>query len=148
MAEKRTFDLGAIYERVVWVVVDVIAALLLLALVWQVGYLAYSMFGAIRSAASDAFKTITVEALSVFVFVELFMTFLQYIREHEVSVNRIADASIALVLREIWIVVYTGHAEWQTIVALGFLVLAIAGVRTLAVVYPKRMRVEEATERT
>jgi len=58
----------------------------------------------------------------------------------------LVDASLAFVLREMWVGMYSGNADWRMLLALSVLILALGAVRTLAVVYSPRKRAADLAE--
>lgn len=121
--------------HVVAIVVDVLILIVLAALVFAVWELAVTVFEAVTSGSGGAFKYITTEVLTVFIFIEIFHSLVEYLRHHRVRVTHLLDASLAFVLREVWVALYSGHAEWGLVIAMSVLVLALGIVRTLAVVF-------------
>jgi len=126
--------------------VDVLVLLLLIVLVWVVFGVAKDVVGAITSRSVDAFKNLSVEILTVFIFIELFHSLSEYMRYQRIRVTTLVDASLAFVLREVWIRLYAGEAGWQQLLALGGMVLALGAVRTLAVVFSPSERKADAAE--
>ena len=121
--------------HVISIVIDVLVLLVLAALVRSVAGLAMNVFSLMTLADADAFKTVTTQILTVFIFIEIFHSLIDYIEFQRVRVTHLADASLAFVLREIWVSLYAGTGGWAHIIALAVLVIALAAVRTLAVVY-------------
>jgi uncharacterized membrane protein (DUF373 family) len=128
------------------VLVDVLVVLLLVVLVWVVFGVGRDVFVAITSRSVDAFKHLSVEILTVFVFIELFHSLSEYVRYRRIRVTTLLDASLAFVLREVWIRMYGGEADWLMLLALGGVILTLGVVRTLAVVYSPSERAADAAE--
>ena len=128
------------------VVVDVLVVFVLVALVWVVFGVGRDVIAAIATRSVDDFKNLSVEILSVFVFIELFHSLSEYMRYQRIRVTTLVDASLAFVLREVWIAMYGGDVDWQRLLALAALILALGGVRTLAVVFSPSERKAEAAE--
>jgi uncharacterized membrane protein (DUF373 family) len=122
-------------EHVISIVIDVLIMLVLVALVRSVVGLTADVWRLIALTESDAFKTVTTQILTVFVFIEIFHSLIDYLEHRRVRVTHLADASLAFTLREIWVALYAGDGGWTRIAALALLVMALAGVRTLAVVF-------------
>jgi uncharacterized membrane protein (DUF373 family) len=121
--------------HVVSIVIDVLVMLVLVALVRAVVGLTLEMWHVVSGAEADGFKTVTTQMLTVFVFIEIFHSLMDYIEHQRVRVTHLADASLAFVLREVWVALYSGVSGWQWIAALAVLVVALGAVRTLAVVF-------------
>jgi uncharacterized membrane protein (DUF373 family) len=128
------------------VVVDVLVVFVLVALVWVVFGVGRDVIVAIATRSVDDFKNLSVEILSVFVFIELFHSLSEYMRYQRIRVTTLVDASLAFVLREVWIGMYGGDVDWQRLLALAALILALGGVRTLAVVFSPSERKADAAD--
>ena len=124
-----------IQRVVVDVLIDVLVLLVLVALVWAVFGVARDVWHAVTRSSVDAFKSLSVEILTVFVFIELFHSLTEYSRYHRIRVTTLIDASLAFVLREAWIGMYSGDSDWRRLLALALLIVALGGVRTLAIVF-------------
>jgi uncharacterized membrane protein (DUF373 family) len=131
---------------VVGLLVDVLVVLLLVVLVWVVFGVGRDIVVAIATRSVDAFRTLSVEILTVFIFIELFHSLVEYARYQRIRVTTLVDASLAFVLRDLWIRLYAGETSWQVLLALAVIVIALGGVRTLAVVYSPSERRAEAAE--
>ena len=128
------------------VVVDVLVVFVLVALVWVVFGVGRDVIVAIATRSVDDFKNLSVEILSVFVFIELFHSLSEYMRYQRIRVTTLVDASLAFVLREVWIGMYGGDVDWQRLLALAALILALGGVRTLAIVFSPSERKADAAD--
>lgn len=114
-------------------VIDVLILLVLAALVRAVIGLGYEVWLAMFESSTDSFKTITTQILTVVIFIEIFHSLVDYLRQGRVRVTYLVDASLAFVLREVWVDLYAGDGGWARVVALAALVLALGVVRTLAI---------------
>lgn len=137
---------SAVQAFVISAVVEVLVVLVLITLVWVVAGVAIHVWEAVTTRTVDAFKTLSVELLTVFIFIEIFHSLSEYMRFHRIRVTHLVDASLAFVLREIWVGMYSGHMQWQGVLSLAALVLALGGVRTLAVVYSPSERAADAAD--
>ena len=78
--------------------------------------------GLIDSVARD----LVIDVLSVFVLIELFRTFTDYLEFHRIRLRVLAEVGIAFVLREIFIGLYDRSMAWPEILALaGFLAVLV-----------------------
>lgn len=132
-ASRRS--VARIQRVVVDALIDVLVLLVLVALVWAVLGVARDVWHAVTRSSIDAFKSLSVEILTVFVFIELFHSLTEYLRYQRIRVTTLIDASLAFVLREAWIGMYSGESDWRQLMALALLILALGGVRTLAIVF-------------
>ena len=142
MNRSRTDRGGRLRNAVAWlrahvvsIVIDVLVMLVLVALVRAVVGMTLEVWHAVSGADSDGFKAVTTQVLTVFVFIEIFHSLMDYMEHQRVRVTHLADASLAFVLREVWVSLYSGVGGWQWIVSLAVLVVALGAVRTLAVVF-------------
>lgn len=142
----RRIEMTVLRERIVSLIVDVLIVLVLVALVWAVVGIAEHVWLLITGGLPDAFKGVTAEVLSVFIFIEIFNALVEYLKERRIRATHLADATLAFVLREVWVTLYASEAGWERIGALSALVLAIGLVRTLAIVYSPGER-EQTPER-
>ena len=135
-----------VQDFVVRAIVETLVVLVLVMLVWVVCGVARDVFQAVVNPSTGSFKDLSVELLTVFVFIELFHSLSEYIRFRRIRVTTLVDASLAFVLREMWVGMYSGNADWRMLLALSVLILALGAVRTLAVVYSPSERAADLAE--
>lgn len=131
---------------VVSAVVEVLVLLVLAVLVWVVVGVARDVYAAVTAGSINAFKDISIELLTVFVFIELFHSLTEYMRSKRLRVTHLVDASLAFVLREVWVGMYGGEMDWRRLVALAAMVLLLGAVRTAAVVFSPGERAADEGE--
>jgi uncharacterized membrane protein (DUF373 family) len=83
----------------------------------------------------EAFGLTVTNLLTFFVLLELFKSLVEYFREHRLKLTFIVDATLVFILREVMIGLYQHQNAPLQIAALAMLLLALAGVRTLAIIY-------------
>lgn len=142
----RGVSVAAVQSFVIRMLVDALVMLVLIVLVWVVLGVAWDVWIAITTRSSEGFKSLSIELLTVFVFIELFHSLSEYMRFQRVRVTYLLDASLAFVLREVWVGMYGGHLDSASVFALAGLVLALGIVRTLAVVYSPGERAAEIAD--
>jgi len=82
----------------------------------------------------QAFDSVVTDILTFLVIIELFRSFIEYFEVHRFRLNTMIDPAIVFVIRELIVKAYdTGHLQWQTLMALGFVVICLGVVRTLAI---------------
>jgi len=82
----------------------------------------------------QAFDSVVTDILTFLVIIELFRSFIEYFEVHRFRLNTMIDPAIVFVIRELIVKTYdTGHLQWQTLMALGFVVICLGIVRTLAI---------------
>lgn len=139
-------SISSLKNLVIRVLVDVLVVLVLLVLVWVVFGVARDVWTGISTGSVDGFKNLSIELLTVFVFIELFHSLSEYMRFQRIRVTHLLDASLAFVLREIWVGMYGGDIGASHLFALAALVASLGGVRTLAVVFSPSERAAEVLE--
>jgi uncharacterized membrane protein (DUF373 family) len=101
-------SVAAVQAFVIRVLVDVLVVLVLIVLVWVVLGVGWNVWTAITMRSPEGFKSLSIELLTVFVFIELFHSLSEYMRFQRVRVTHLLDASLAFVLREVWVGMYRG----------------------------------------
>ena len=141
-----------IYGRILDVIVTALIFVMLLTLVGAVAGLVLDFFAAanaLRSGASThrlAFgivdsidRELVIDVLSVFVLIELFRTFTDYLEFHRVRLRVLAEVGIAFILREIFIGLYDHSMSWTEILALSVLLAVLVTARIAAVQFQFRV---------
>jgi uncharacterized membrane protein (DUF373 family) len=128
------------------ILVDVLVLFVLVILVWVVFGVGRDVVVGVATRSVDAFKNLSVEILTVFVFIELFHALSEYMRSRRIRTTTLVDASLAFVLREVWIGLYGGGMDWPRLLALAGMILALGIVRTLAVVFSPGERSADAVD--
>lgn len=118
------------------IVVDVVALIVGLGMLYLVVGLVEALIDVFRGGGTEAVLGLVEGALTIFIFIEIFESFLEYMREKKVSVKLMLDLSLIIVLREVWLAAIS-HAEAVSMLAFAALVLAIGAVR-VAVAFADR----------
>jgi uncharacterized membrane protein (DUF373 family) len=84
--------------------------------------------------ASD--RELVIDVLSVFVLIELFRTFTDYLEFHRVRLRVLSEVGIAFILREIFIGLYDHTVDWPQILALAALLAVLVSARIASVRFP------------
>lgn len=140
------YTMAWLQNLVVSLVVDVLVFLVLVVLLWVVVGVARDVWTAVTTTSIDAFKNLSIELLTVFVFIELFHSLSEYMRFRRIRVTHLVDASLAFVLREVWVGMYGGDMDWRKTLALSSMVIALGAVRTAAVVFSPSERAADIAE--
>jgi uncharacterized membrane protein (DUF373 family) len=141
-----------IYGRILDVIVTVLIFVMLLTMLGAVAGLVLDFFAAanaLRSGISThslAFgivysidRELVIDVLSVFVLIELFRTFTDYLEFHRVRLRVLAEVGIAFILREIFIGLYDHSMNWTEILALTALLAVLVTARIAAVHFQPRV---------
>ena len=78
------------------------------------------------------------DVLSVFILIELFRSFTDYLEFHRIRLQVLAEVGFVFVLREVFVGLYAHHLDWQDLLALGLLLAILGGTRVLATRFPPR----------
>ena len=81
-------------------------------------------------------RELVIDVLSVFVLIELFRTFTDYLEFHRVRLRVFAEVGIAFILREIFIGLYDHSIEWAQVLALTALLAVLVTTRIATVRFP------------
>lgn len=81
-------------------------------------------------------RELVIDVLSVFVLIELFRTFTDYLEYHRVRLRVLAEVGIAFILREVFIGLYDHSMDWSVILALAALLAVLVTARIAAVQMP------------
>jgi uncharacterized membrane protein (DUF373 family) len=140
-----------IYARILDAIVTVLIFVMLLTLMGAVAGLVLDFIAAanaLRSGVSihnfaigtvDSIdRELVIDVLSVFVLIELFRTFTDYLQFHRVRLRVLAEVGIAFILREIFIGLYGHSMQWTEILALAVLLAVLVAARIAAVQFQPR----------
>jgi uncharacterized membrane protein (DUF373 family) len=140
-----------VYGRILDVIVTVLIFVMLLTLMGAVAGLVVDFIAAanaLRNGVSannlaigivDGIdRELVVDVLSVFVLIELFRTFTDYLQFHRVRLRVLAEVGIAFILREIFIGLYGHSMQWTEILALAALLAVLVTARIAAVHFQPR----------
>jgi uncharacterized membrane protein (DUF373 family) len=83
-------------------------------------------------------RELVIDVLSVFVLIELFRTFTDYLEFHRVRLRVLSEVGIAFILREIFIGLYDNRIQWPEILALAALLAVLVSARIAAVHFEVR----------
>jgi len=136
----------AVYRNLLDAIVTALVFIMLLTLLGALAGLVLDFF-----AAAEAFRVavsahapthgvvdgidreLVIDVLSVFVLIELFRTFTEYLEFHRVRLRVLAEVGIAFILREIFIGLYDRSMDWRQILALAALLAVLVAARIAAV---------------
>ncbi len=140
-----------IYGRILDVIVTALIFVMLLTLLGAVAGLVLDFLAAANalrngvSTHSLAFgivysidRELVIDVLSVFVLIELFRTFTDYLQFHHVRLRVLAEVGIAFIMREIFIGLYDHSMNWTEILALSTLLAVLVTARIADVHFQAR----------
>jgi uncharacterized membrane protein (DUF373 family) len=120
---------------VIALVVDALVVVTALAIGWMAFTVARDLYLAVAGGSGESGVEVLTGVLTVFVFIEVFAFFLEFARHGKVSVPTLLDVSLAIVLRELWVGLFSQHMTWQMVGAIAFTVIALGGIRVATVVF-------------
>ncbi|MHB0888115.1 phosphate-starvation-inducible PsiE family protein [Acidithiobacillus sp.] len=85
-----------------------------------------------------AVQNLVTDVLSVFVLIELFRTFTDYLEFHRIRLRVLSEVAIVFVLREIFIGLYAHRMEPPEILAIAVLLAVLVAARVAAVYFAPR----------
>jgi len=137
-----------IYRRILHHIVGALVFIMLLTLIGSVVGLVFDIIGGINAVREglpthtlshglidSVARNLVIDVLSVFVLIELFRTFTDYLEFHRIRLRVLAEVGIAFILREIFIGLYNHSIGWPEILALTALLAVLVGARITAVMF-------------
>lgn len=134
------------YSRSLDFIVSILVFIMVLTLVGALAGLIVDFFAAANSFRSAISSTtlaqgivdtidrkLVIDVLSVFVLIELFRTFTDYLEYRRVRLMVLAEVGIAFVLREIFIGLYNHSMDWTKILAFSVLLAVLVAARIASV---------------
>jgi len=116
-------------------IVDFLIFVVLVALGWGALSVVTDLAASLGEPSFARFKIVTTEILSVFIFIEVFTLLVGYIRNQRLRLTNLVDASLAVVLRELWVQLYSGHAEAWFLLGVSTVLLALGALRVASIRY-------------
>jgi len=140
-----------IYRRILDGIVATLVFIMVLTLMGSVAGLVFDLVGAFNAVRAgvpthtlshglidSVARDLVIDVLSVFVLIELFRTFTDYLEFHRIRLRVLAEVGIAFVLREIFIGLYNHSIEWNEILALTALLSVLVAARITAEIFQPR----------
>jgi uncharacterized membrane protein (DUF373 family) len=122
----------AFASRAIGVIVNVLVLFTVAMLVWAVVALTFVVVDTVQQRDATAIKSLILGILTVFIIIEIFDLFREYLRSAHIKVTNLAEVSLAVVLRELWLLLLEGSSDWKLYLALSAVVAALAGFWWLA----------------
>ncbi len=119
-------------SRAIGIIVNVLVILIVIMLVWAVAALAIVVFDTLQQLDVVAIKELVLGVLTIFIIIEIFDLFREYLRSAHIRVTNLAEVSLAVVLRELWLLLLEGSTDWKLYIALAVVVASLAGFWWLA----------------
>lgn len=122
----------AFASRAIGVIVNVLVVFTVIMLVWAVVALGVVVWETVQQKDATAIKSLILGILTVFIIIEIFDLFREYLRSAHIRVTNLAEVSLAVVLRELWLLLLEGSTDWKLYLSLAAVVAALAGFWWLA----------------
>ncbi|MBS3956839.1 MAG: phosphate-starvation-inducible PsiE family protein [Clostridiales bacterium] len=113
------------------IIIDVLVVLVLAALGWKVWLIGVDLYLGIVGVKVYDVKNLFVEILTIFIFIEIFHSLVDYLRTQRISIVNLADVSLAIIFRELWIGLFGLTLSWQMVFAFAAVIVGIGAVRVV-----------------
>ncbi|MBU2738208.1 hypothetical protein HJG40_05255 [Acidithiobacillus sp. ATCC 19703] len=124
------------YERFLDLIVVVLIFVMLITLLASVVGVVWDVYETILSFREEAaIQGLVADVLSVFVLIELFRTFTDYLEFHRIRLRVLSEVAIVFVLRELFIGLYAHRLGPMDLIATAVLLAVLVGARVAAVQY-------------
>ncbi len=141
----------AVYRRILDSIVAILIFIMLITLLGAVVGLVFDVMGGIRAVREgipthslshglidSVARDLVIDVLSVFVLIELFRTFTDYLEFQRIRLRVLAEVGIAFVLREIFIGLYNHNIDWPEMLALTALLAVLFAGRITSAIFNVR----------
>ena len=122
----------AFATRAIGIIVNVLVVLTVGLLVWAVVALGFVISDTVQQRDATAIKSLILGILTIFIIIEIFDLFREYLRSAHIKVTNLAEVSLAVVLRELWLLLLEGSTDWKLYLSLAAVVAALGGFWWLA----------------
>jgi uncharacterized membrane protein (DUF373 family) len=119
-------------SRAIGIIVNVLILLMVGMLVWAVVVLGVVVIQTVQQKDAEHIKDLVIGVLTIFIIIEIFDLFREYLRSAHIKVTNLAEVSLAVVLRELWLLLLDGSTDAHLYLALAAVVAALAGFWWLA----------------
>ncbi|NDU85023.1 MAG: hypothetical protein G3H99_00185 [Ferrovum sp.] len=124
--------------------IDIIVVFLILVMLVTLGVALFSvlndLYEALRNLRHEiAIQTLVESILSVFVLIELFRSFTDYLEFHRLRLRVITEVAIVFVLRDVFIGLYSHSLDWRDLLAFSFLIGVLIAARIASVFFTPPM---------
>jgi uncharacterized membrane protein (DUF373 family) len=100
----------------------------------------YHVIPELRSTTFEAqdFRGLVEEVLDVFIIIELFSTFAEYVRSRRVRISGLLDVTVVFTLREILVKLYSQHFATTGLIGLCIVALILVIARSITGRFPPK----------
>ncbi|MFA7495073.1 MAG: phosphate-starvation-inducible PsiE family protein [Acidithiobacillus sp.] len=127
------------YEKILDLIVIALIFIMLITLLASVVGLVWDVYDTIMAfRQEEAIQSLVADVLSVFVLIELFRTFTDYLEFHRIRLRVLSEVAIVFVLRELFIGLYAHRMGPLDLLATAALLAVLVATRIAAVQYTPR----------
>ncbi len=126
------------FKTIIDLVTIIILYILILALLAGVINILLQIKSILFGTFGGGFGQVVSSVLTIFILIDLFKTFVDFREHEEIRLTYVTDATILIVMREIAAGVYAQKFDYQFILGMSALLLALGTIRALAVKYPPK----------
>ncbi|AWN14992.1 phosphate-starvation-inducible PsiE family protein [Salinisphaera sp. LB1] len=135
--------------RVYDVAIDVVVIGLVLVMLVTLGFAFFDVMAGLfrllptmKSAELDAadFRDLVSSVLDVFVIIELFSTFVQYVKVRRIRLSMLIDVTAVFVLRDMLVTLYGKTFDTSHLLVLALLLIVLVIARSITGFFPPRPR--------
>lgn len=140
-----------VYGRILDIIVTALIFVMLLTLMGALAGLVFDFVAAVNALRTGVSthslahglvdgvdQGLVIDVLSVFVLIELFRTFTDYLEFHRIRLRVLSEVGIAFIMREIFIGLYDHSMNWTEILALAALLSVLVAARIAAAQFQPR----------
>lgn len=122
------------YGKMLDIIIAILIFLMLVTLLYAVGSLILDVYGAFSNLHQEqVISSLVSDVLSVFVLIELFRTFTDYLEFHRIRLRVLAEVAIVFILRELFIGLYAHRLGPLDLLATAALLAVLVAARVAAI---------------
>lgn len=139
LKELALFGYGIVVDGVIVCLIFLMLVVLLFSCA-DVVLSTYHMIPALQPSTFEEqdFRLLVENVLDVFIVIELFSTFTEYVRSRRVRISGLLDVTVVFILREILVKLYAQRFETSELIGLCLIVLVLVIGRSITGRFPPR----------
>ncbi|MDD4331654.1 MAG: phosphate-starvation-inducible PsiE family protein [Methanosarcinaceae archaeon] len=135
MLSSIKIDNVKIFENVIRFVTTFILYVLVLALILGMVKTLLDLRFLLFETLDIGFRHIVASVLTIFIVIDLFKTFVDFLERDRIKLTNVTDATILIILRELALGLYSKEFGYEFILSLSALLLVLGIIRVLAIKY-------------
>lgn len=102
----------------------------------------YQLLPTLKTATLDdvQFRDLITSVLDVFVIIELFSTFIQYVKVRRIRLSMLIDVTAVFILRDMLVTLYSKTFETPQLLVLALLLIVLVIARSITGAFPPKSR--------